>query len=302
MLSWLVAMQAWCVLQGAVDVDELDDEEILQNICEDLKLPSLECSKLFEIFGRVFQRPSSLCSSSPQDAGGGKATLRAADAQQQRQCSNPGAEPPEPRQEQMHQQEQLQEQKHLQQREKLFAGTKHQMQRTTVFLALQRTTVMAQEQSSQDATDCDEYQAQPQPCLVQSIASGVLVAQPKHHPSIGFSHECDVPGLRSALAEAELTNLAGRLDTWCADLGVVDLEEVLEELEDLSAEMGLDTEQELKLERALKLRVQSRGIGINSLHLCIGQGGGGAGHLPRSANVCTSTLSLANAVASIQRW
>merc|ERR1740129_1256211 len=86
--------------------------------------------------------------------------------------------------------------------------------------------------------------------------------------STGLSVDGAVPGLRGALAAADLAALAARAEVWCDEAGAVLLEEVLEDLEDLCEALGLNTAQQGKFHAALQLRACGPGKSVapSALH------------------------------------
>lgn len=76
-----------------------------------------------------------------------------------------------------------------------------------------------------------------------------------------------VPGLRGALAEAGLTGLLERAEAWCFDIGAAILAEIIDELEDLCAVLGLDLAQRATLRAALQVRAGGAGKGAGATRL-----------------------------------
>lgn len=64
-----------------------------------------------------------------------------------------------------------------------------------------------------------------------------------------------VPGLRGSFVEAGLAGLVELAEAWCLDVGTAFLAEIIDELEDLCAALGVDVAQQGKLRAALQVRV-----------------------------------------------
>jgi len=233
--SYEAALGVWCESAGAVDLEELAEEDIIQSICKDLQLPQLEGMRLRGMLARSRSPSLSQASTcSPMSAPAGHVA------------------------EAMYREEQVIVES--------IGGTDRSEQQHHLMLSAKQTCPQEFCDGAEKSREAQKAQSH-SPLVRTKVVSPSRTSLPRQR-SLGLADQQSVLGLHGALVEADLTLLAHRVEAWCAEFGIRVIEEILEELEDLSEALSLDLDQQVQLQTSLKLRASGpcKGVGASMLH------------------------------------